>query len=93
MTAGQVGTIYLLHFDKPYRHAKHYMGWSSDLNARLAHHADGTGARLIEVITDAGIGFQLARTWVGPRARERQLKNQGGAARRCPLCGTKARTS
>ena len=23
--AGQVGTIYLLHFDRPYKHARHYV--------------------------------------------------------------------
>ena len=30
------GTIYLLHFDRPYRHARYYLGWASDLNSRLA---------------------------------------------------------
>ena len=26
---GQPGVIYMLHFDRPYRHAKHYVGRSS----------------------------------------------------------------
>jgi hypothetical protein len=26
--AGQVGVIYLLHFDRPYKHARHYTGKS-----------------------------------------------------------------
>jgi predicted GIY-YIG superfamily endonuclease len=86
------GTVYLLHFDRPYRHAAHYTGWTANLAARLAEHAAGRGARLMEVITQAGIGFTLARTWPGTRARERALKRQGGAARRCPLCGTQPRT-
>lgn len=85
------GTIYLLHFDRPYEHAAHYTGWALDLDARLAEHAAGTGARLMTVIKDAGIGFTLARTWPGTRGRERQLKNQGGASRRCPLCGIEPR--
>jgi hypothetical protein len=38
-----------------------------------------------------GIGWQLARTWTGDRNRERQLKNQGGKSRMCPLCGVQAR--
>ena len=80
------GTIYLLHFDQPYKHAKHYLGWASDLDARLAQHADGSGARLLQVARDAGIGWQLARTWPGDRYRERQLKNQGGRSRMCPVC-------
>ncbi len=41
----------------------------------------------LAVAPGAGIGWQLARTWRGGRARERQIKNQGGASQRCPLCG------
>jgi predicted GIY-YIG superfamily endonuclease len=91
MTAA-VGTVYLLHFDQPYRHARHYIGWTLDLAARLAEHARGQGARLLAVVRDAGIGWRLARTWPGTRARERQLKRQGGASRRCPCCGVRPRT-
>ena len=82
-----VGIIYLLHFDRPYLHARHYCGFTTDLAARLAEHTAGRGARLLTVIGDAGIGWTLARTWTGTRRRERALKRQGGAARRCPLCG------
>ncbi|GAA1857211.1 hypothetical protein GCM10009687_25430 [Asanoa iriomotensis] len=81
------GTVYLLHFDRPYGHAGRYTGWTTDLPARLADHASGRGARLMAVITSAGIGFTLARTWPGTRSLERALKRQGGASRRCPLCG------
>jgi hypothetical protein len=87
-----VGVIYLLHFDRPIGDltnprgfASHYTGWTLDLPARLVDHAAGRGARLMEVVGEAGIGWQLARVWAGPRARERQLK-QRGAARRCPVC-------
>lgn len=82
------GTVYLLHFDAPYRHARHYLGWTGGpLSARLSAHAEGRGARLLTVVRAAGITWQLARTWPGDRGRERQLKNQGGARRRCPMCG------
>jgi predicted GIY-YIG superfamily endonuclease len=88
-----IGTVYLLHFDTPLKHARHYTGWSANLTLRLAEHATGRGARLTEVVADAGIGWTLARTWPGvTRAYERKLKNQGGASRRCPLCGVKPRT-
>jgi predicted GIY-YIG superfamily endonuclease len=81
------GTVYLLHFNQRYEHAGHYTGWAEDLDRRLAEHLGGRTARLIEVITQAGIGFRLARTWPGvTRARERQLKRQGGASRYCPIC-------
>jgi len=81
------GTVYLLHFDRPYAHARHYTGWTADLAGRLADHAAGRGARLLAVVMSAGIGWQLARTWTGSRRLERALKRQGGASRRCPLCG------
>ena len=81
------GTVYLLHFDQRYQHAGHYTGWAEHLDQRLAQHQRGTGARLVEVITQAGIGFRVARLWpAASRARERSLKNSGGAARRCPIC-------
>jgi predicted GIY-YIG superfamily endonuclease len=79
-------TVYLLHFERRYRHAGHYMGTTSDLAARLAQHRAGRGARLLTVIQTAGIGWQLVRTWPGGRERERQLKAQGGHARLCPVC-------
>ena len=79
-------TIYLLHFDPPYKHAKHYIGITDDLRARLAKHARGTGARLMEVVTAAGINWQLARTWRGDRQLERKLKNRKHAPLLCPLC-------
>jgi hypothetical protein len=87
-----VGVIYLLHFDRPIGDlgnprgfASHYTGWTLDLPARLVDHANGRGARLLQVVGELGIGWQLARIWTGTRARERSLK-QHGATRRCPAC-------
>jgi predicted GIY-YIG superfamily endonuclease len=81
-----IGVVYLVRFTQPYRQARHYTGWPVDLESRLAQHQAGPGARLLQVITEAGIGWTLARTWQGTRERERQLKRQGGASRRCPIC-------
>ena len=90
MTAA-TGTVYLLHFDQPYKHARHYLGWAVNVKRRLADHAAGRGARLTAVVREAGIGWTLARLWPGSRARERQIKRQGGLSRCCPLCGVKPR--
>ncbi|MFI7126057.1 hypothetical protein ACIBQ1_10215 [Nonomuraea sp. NPDC050153] len=88
------GTVYLLHFDRPYKHARHYIGWTpGDLNRRLHQHRNGTGARLMQVITAAGIDFVVARIWDGGRNLERSLKNRGGASRSCPLCGVTPRVT
>jgi predicted GIY-YIG superfamily endonuclease len=89
--SGQLGVIYLLHFDQPYKHARHYVGWTEDLLARLDHHATGTGARLIAVIWQAGIGFSLVRICEGTRRTERAIKNAGGQVRYCPACTTHPR--
>ena len=86
MTRHQLGIIYMLHFDRPYRHARHYTGWTADLLDRLDAHATGHGARLVEVIWQAGIGFTLIRLCEGTRATERAIKNAGGAPRYCPAC-------
>ena len=83
---GAPGTIYLLHFDTPYQHARHYTGWTDNLAARLDMHRKGTGSRLLAVIGAAGIGFTLARTTTGTRVKERAIKNAGGAVRYCPIC-------
>jgi hypothetical protein len=39
------GTVYLLHFDRPCRHARHYVGWALNVKRRLAEHEAGRGAR------------------------------------------------
>lgn len=80
------GTIYLLHFDSPFGHARHYTGWAKDLEARIAEHRAGRGSNLIKHVLAAGIDFVLATTLTGDRNRERQLKNRGGAAKWCPVC-------
>ena len=85
-TPARTGVVHLVHFAQPYRHARHYTGWTADLDSRPAKHQAGRGARLPQVITQAGINSTLARTWQGTRERERQLKRQGGASRRCPIC-------
>lgn len=84
----EMGTIYLLHFSQPYHHAKHYCGWTHNgkLAERLDDHRAGRGAKLMAVISEAGIDFEVAATWAGTRSDERHIKNRGGLARVCPIC-------
>jgi hypothetical protein len=42
--------------------------WARNVKRRLAEHEAGRGARLLAVVRDAGIGWQLARMWPGGRA-------------------------
>jgi predicted GIY-YIG superfamily endonuclease len=83
---GPLGVVYMLHFEQPYQHAKHYVGWTEDLLERLDQHAAGHAARLTTVIYQAGIGFTLVRLCEGTRSTERAIKNAGGAVRYCPSC-------
>lgn len=79
--------IYLIHFDTPYKHAQHYVGFAKDIAKRLKKHQSGQGARLVQVIQLEGITWQLARIWKdGTRTEERKLKNRGSAKRYCPIC-------
>jgi predicted GIY-YIG superfamily endonuclease len=82
----RVGTVYLLHFSEAYKHARHYVGFTTNLQTRLDEHASGQGARLLQVIVEAGLSFNLARTWRGTRKDERRIKNRKEAPRLCPLC-------
>jgi hypothetical protein len=72
------------------QYAGHYWGWTQDLVRRITQHRNPawTGAgRLVQVALAAGLSFELA--WLeypATRGRERRLKNQGSAYRRCPLC-------
>jgi hypothetical protein len=87
--AGVAGTVYLLHFASPYRHARHYIGWARNLEARLAHHRAGTGARLTAAASEAGIPFEVVRLWPGEdRHFERRLHNRKSGPRLCPICAT-----
>jgi predicted GIY-YIG superfamily endonuclease len=79
-------TVYLLHFTKPYRHARHYLGYAGDLAKRLNQHRHGAGARLPQVCAEHGIDFVVARTWPGGRDLERRLKLRKNSPKLCPIC-------
>lgn len=88
------GTVYLIHFDTPigdtankHGYAQHYIGWSSDLQARINEHKQGQGAKIIAWCVKHAITWHVARTWPNStRNDERKLKNQKNAKRLCPIC-------
>lgn len=77
--------VYILHFNQAYKHARHYIGYTEQPVRRIAHHRAGTGARLTQVLKEHGIGFVVARVWVGDKTLERKLHKRGGS-RLCPVC-------
>ena len=78
--------VYLIHFDRPYKRAKHYIGFTDNLDARMDCHRHGHGSKLLKAVNDAGIGYRVVRTWDGDRSVERRLKNWKKASDLCPVC-------
>ena len=86
-----MGYVYLLHFDKPISHARHYMGYSDEdperVDGRIDAHRAGKGANLTKVFKENNIDFVLDRVWIDvDRNFERRKKNSGGGARYCTIC-------
>ena len=83
-----VGNIYLLHFERPYLHAGHYLGWTEGpIQERIARHVSGHGSPLVACVVRLGIKVLLSRSWFNvTRKKERSLKNIGGLRRQCPIC-------
>jgi predicted GIY-YIG superfamily endonuclease len=93
-----MGVTYLIHFDRPYYHARHYVGTTQDLDARLDLHRRGDGARLLDAVNQAGIGWSVARTWTDGmdtyqerRAFELRIKRQKKTRLFCPSCALRPR--
>lgn len=86
----KLGTVYLIHFDKPYKHAKHYRGFcEGDVEDRFITHLNSNGARLLKVLNEAGIGYSVVRVWTGvTRQFERALKKKSTHSI-CPICNPK----
>lgn len=80
-------TVYLIHFDRPYKGVRHYVGYADNLDSRIKCHRASRGARLIQVINLAGIEWEVVKTWPdGDRTFERHIKNQKHHWRHCPVC-------
>ena len=87
MPTGQIGTVYLLHFSRPYYHARHYLGFTRDVEQRLRYHLRGRGSPLVRAALACGIEIFLAREWDHVTRRfERRVHNIGRNARGCPIC-------
>ena len=83
------GTVYLIHFDAPYKHARHYIGCTCNLERRIAEHRRGDStkaSRLMAAVHDANIGWDVVRTWEGDYNLEKRLQATHNGARLCPIC-------
>lgn len=89
-------TIYLLHFDQPFKHARHYLSHTIELEARLAQHRNPEAARnhkVLQGLHAEGGTFTVARTWAGDGTLLRHLDRRGSRARICPICDPRLRVA
>lgn len=85
------GTVYLIHFERPYHHARHYLGWTKDVDRRFEEHTKGQGSPLVKAVVDAGIRVSVVKTWPDKtRNFERRLKKLKNTPRLCPVCGKRS---
>lgn len=83
---GHPGFVYLIHFDRPYQHARHYLGWTIYLDERMRHHERGSGARLMAAVSEAGIPWWIVRLWEADRCIEARFKRMRCNTLLCPVC-------
>ena len=69
---GQAGTVYLLHFDRPYQHARHYLG-NTDSSRFLKGCGAVLGREFAELAGSSGVAGRKAsrREWRAVNARSR----------------------
>lgn len=79
--------VYLLHLQFPLAHAQHYVGYSDYLEARLAHHRNGSGSDFLRAVSEERIEFLPVVLYIGAdRHFERLLHNTHNTAAYCPIC-------
>lgn len=88
-------TVYILHLEQPFSHARHYVGFSTNsrtLRDLLEHHRRGTAnCNFTRRVMEAGITFVLARVFEGAdRHFERKLKRTKNTPTYCPICNPSA---
>src|SRR6266545_3669366 len=91
------GFVYVHHFHEPIgneKHkAQHYIGRAKDVDARVeAERKGGPDApRIMQVLKERGIGFDVVQVWPGNSYVENALKSYGTAKPLCPKCTEKPR--
>ena len=68
--------VYVLHFSEPIGesqngdeeyepHARHYVGYTCDMDRRIKEHRRGSGGHLCRVAKARGVTIEIAHVWVG----------------------------
>lgn len=87
--------LYIIHFKEKYKHAQHYVGIAQNVEDRFAEHMAGRGARLLQVVREAGIKIEACSTikefsdFSSAHLAEKKLKATNNTKRYCPICKKK----
>jgi hypothetical protein len=87
LVAAPESVVYVLHFDPPLHHARHYIGIAhdGDVARRLREHRKGRGSGLVAAVFAAGSFVSVVLLLPGNLGLERRLHNRHGT-RVCPVC-------
>jgi len=90
-TPRQEGFIYLLHWQDRTGRVEHYVGWTTDLEARLKQHfSQCGGCPTTRGYRRQGMGGRLVRLWRGTMQGERFLQQSLLFPTDCPVCAGRA---
>src|SRR5262249_40381560 len=78
--------IYVLCFSPAYQHARHYVGFTDNVDRRIARHLAGRGSPLVRAAVQAGCTVSLTLVVEGDRTDERRIKNRANGCEICPVC-------
>jgi len=81
------GSVYLVHLKRKVNGAQHYMGFSTDVPARLKVHRAGHGSPLLRTAAARGVSFRVVREWRRKNGEfEKELKRRYARRDLCPVC-------
>jgi predicted GIY-YIG superfamily endonuclease len=82
-----IGSVYLVHFTRRYHGKQHYLGFSTNVPARVKAHRAGRGAPLLAAVSKQGIPWRVVRTWKHKDGFfEQDLKHRYALSDLCPMC-------
>lgn len=84
------GSVYLLclsgYLGSDRHKARHYLGWTNDLDQRIRDHRNGKGSKFTQAACQRGLTIRLVEVWQGTRRLEKALKRRHNLKHFCPIC-------
>lgn len=84
----KIGEVYIIHFDKKYKHCQHYIGFTTiGVKNRIAKHKAGNGAALLRALNTHGVSYNVSVIFPNvPQEFEFKLKSWKNSKKICPIC-------